>query len=198
MDISLIDKYLKGELDEKSMHQLERRAQADPFLMDAMEGYEKIGDNQQKGLNELYSRLNQRISKKENKIITLKFMSIAASVLIVLSAGGLLLYNNYHSENPPKQAMIIKSSAKSITPEPAAAGTGDKDTNNTLQSSLSKAKSQEQYTANKTPILPPPKGVADIQAASIGKETAVKDTTPLDEVVVVGYTAQKKRMLQER
>ena len=120
-------------------------------------------------------------------------MSIAASVLIVLSAGGLLLYNNYHSENPPKQAMIIKSPAKPIAPEPAAVVTADKVTNNTLQPSLSKAKSQEQFTANKMPIVPHLKGAADNPAASMNKETSVKDTTPLDEVVVVGYTAQKKK-----
>jgi TonB family protein len=192
-DISLIDKYLKGELDEKAMHQLERRAQDDPFLMDAMEGYEKIGRNQEKEINELYDRLNERVSQKKNQIVTLKSMSIAASVLVVLSAGGLLLYNNYHPENSPKQAVIVKSSQKPIVTQKALTNTDKKIADNIAQPSVSKARSQEQFTDNKRPILSRPPGNADIAIASAGKDTALKDTTPLDEVVVVGYTAQKKK-----
>ncbi|HEY4324619.1 MAG TPA: carboxypeptidase-like regulatory domain-containing protein [Mucilaginibacter sp.] len=193
IDISLIDKYLKGELDEKSMHQLERRAQDDPFLMDAMEGYEKAGANQHKELNELYDRLHERIAKKKNRIITLKFMSIAASVLIVLSAGGLLLYNNYHSGNFPKQAQVIKTPAKIISPDTVTPVADAMVTNNTLQPSLSKAKPQEQYIANEKAITPRSVVAPDSRIASQGKDSALKDTTPLDEVVVVGYTAQRKK-----
>jgi len=36
-----IRKYLNGELDARAMHQLEKEAQNDPFLMEALEGYEK-------------------------------------------------------------------------------------------------------------------------------------------------------------
>jgi hypothetical protein len=192
MDISLIDKYLRGELDEKSMHQLERRAQDDPFLMDAMEGYEKAGANQQKELNELYDRLHQRISKKNNRIITLRSMSIAASVLVVLSAGGLLLYNNYHSENLPKQAQIIKTPAKPTAPEAVTPVPDDKIADGTLSPSLSKAKSQKHITSRKASITQY-SVAADNQIASASKDKALKDTTPLDEIVVVGYTTQRKK-----
>ena len=37
-DISQIKKYLEGKLDARSRYELERRAQDDPFLMDALEG----------------------------------------------------------------------------------------------------------------------------------------------------------------
>ncbi len=35
----LIRRYLAGELDDKTMHALERQALEDPFLADALEGY---------------------------------------------------------------------------------------------------------------------------------------------------------------
>ena len=90
-DISLIRKYLDGELDARAMHQLERRAQDDPFLMDALEGYERAGSDQLKQLDELAGRLRRRIEPKQKRIIPLNFLAIAASVLIIFTIGGLWL-----------------------------------------------------------------------------------------------------------
>ena len=42
-DILQIRKYLNGELNARAMHQLERRAQDDPFLMDAMKVMKRLG-----------------------------------------------------------------------------------------------------------------------------------------------------------
>ncbi len=39
-DFSVIEKYLKGELSPAEMHELERAALSDPFLADALEGYQ--------------------------------------------------------------------------------------------------------------------------------------------------------------
>ena len=51
-DISQIRKYLNGELNATAMHQLEQDALDDPFLMDALEGYEVNGKDQQANLHE--------------------------------------------------------------------------------------------------------------------------------------------------
>ena len=45
-DILQIRKYLNGELDAAAMHELERRALDDPFLADAIEGFEHAGGGQ--------------------------------------------------------------------------------------------------------------------------------------------------------
>jgi len=45
-DILLIRKYLNGELDARAMHELERRSLDDPFLMEAMQGYEQTEGDQ--------------------------------------------------------------------------------------------------------------------------------------------------------
>ena len=92
-DILQIRKYLNGELDDKAMHRLERQAQNDPFLMDALEGYQSIGV-QQKHLNELNARLKKRIELKRGRVIPFRFLSIAASVLVICSAGIWWFYRN--------------------------------------------------------------------------------------------------------
>jgi len=91
-DISQIRKYLNGELDAKAMHRLEREAQDDPFLMDALEGYEVSGKDQQANLSELQQRLADRVApKKERSIILWRILPIAASLLVALTIGYLFL-----------------------------------------------------------------------------------------------------------
>lgn len=121
-DISLIRKYLNGELNTRAMHQLEKRAQHDPFLMDAMEGYEKSGSDQHDNLEILNRRLQQRYAKKEKKIIPWNIIAIAASVIIVFTAGGLWFYNS-HPSNTLQTAEAIKpvvSAPAAINKQPAA------------------------------------------------------------------------------
>ncbi|MEO8887337.1 MAG: carboxypeptidase-like regulatory domain-containing protein [Mucilaginibacter sp.] len=87
-DISQIDQYLKGKLDARAMHKLERQAQDDPFLADALEGYEKAGTDQHANLEELNERLAQRTAPaKQRNIILWRFLPIAASVLLMLGLG---------------------------------------------------------------------------------------------------------------
>jgi len=87
-DISQIGKYLKGKLDTRAMHQLEREAQDDPFLMESLEGYEAVGNDQQANLTELHNRLTERITpKKERNLIIWRILPIAASLLLMLGIG---------------------------------------------------------------------------------------------------------------
>jgi hypothetical protein len=93
-DISQIRKYLNGELNATAMHRLEQEALDDPFLMDALEGYEVNAKDQQENLNELADRLQERTTEKRGRVISWKVWSIAASVLVVLTIGGLWLKNS--------------------------------------------------------------------------------------------------------
>lgn len=91
-DISQLRKYLNGELDAKAMHRLEREAQNDPFLMDALEGYGLTGADQQANLDELQQRLADKVApKKQRSILLWRVLPIAASLLIAISIGYLLL-----------------------------------------------------------------------------------------------------------
>lgn len=87
-DISQIDQYLKGKLDARAMHQLERQAQDDPFLMEALEGYENAGKDQQNNLADLKEQLAKRTAPaKQRSIILWRGLPIAATVLLMLGAG---------------------------------------------------------------------------------------------------------------
>ncbi|GAA3972259.1 carboxypeptidase-like regulatory domain-containing protein [Mucilaginibacter dorajii] len=118
-NILQIRKYLNGELDAKAMHRLEREALDDPFLMDALEGFETVPTDQQANLADLSGRLQQRVAPpQKGRVIAWRTWSIAASVLLVLTIGGLWL-----KKAPPvqenKQIALNKAEDKAITPDKA-------------------------------------------------------------------------------
>ncbi len=88
------------------MHKLEHDALEDPFLAEAMEGYEKI-PNQENNLPELKTKLQNRVSKKEYYLIPLNFKewSIAASIILVIAFAG--IYLNRSKENNPEGKSIL-------------------------------------------------------------------------------------------
>ncbi|MBS1530184.1 MAG: carboxypeptidase-like regulatory domain-containing protein [Bacteroidetes bacterium] len=90
-DILLIKKYLAGELDARAMHELERRALDDPFLADALEGYENAGKDQQKHLGDLSARLRNRTDGKVRMFTPRIQLSVAASLLVLIGIGAWLV-----------------------------------------------------------------------------------------------------------
>lgn len=82
-----IRRYLNGELSTRAMHELERRALDDPFLMDALEGFEHAPVDQHANLAELTDRLRRRTERSGGGIIPWIPLSAAASILLILGAG---------------------------------------------------------------------------------------------------------------
>ncbi len=87
-NISKIGKYLKGQLDIRVMHRLEREAQDDPFLMGALDGYETNSKDQETNLADLKERLAKRVApKNERSTLLWHVLPIAACLLIMFGAG---------------------------------------------------------------------------------------------------------------
>ena len=92
-----IEKYHKGLLSPKEMHDMEKAALDDPFLADALEGYAVTGVNVSADIADLKSRLAERTEKA--KVIPLNaggrsgFPWLrAAAMFIILAGAGLLSY----------------------------------------------------------------------------------------------------------
>jgi hypothetical protein len=116
-NISQIDKYLKGQLDAKAMHRLERGAQNDPFLMDALEGYEKAGVSQQANLADLAASLQNRVAnKKTSNILLWRVLPMAACLLLMLGGG----YWFFKAQpDKPKYANVVSIGEKQKSPIPS-------------------------------------------------------------------------------
>lgn len=201
-DILQISKYLKGELDARAMHQLERRALDDPFLADAIEGFEQAKADQKTNLDELQDRLHKRIAQKERRIIPWEPLSIAASILIIIGAG-IWFLNGRQSEKPPLVAQDIKVEKKqkdiTLSAPIAAVTTEKKDTLNKPAQPLAKLYAKRNAVASTQPapieetdndvVVAEPAGNSDIKAAELYKPK--KDSVATNELIV-GAMEQKK------
>jgi len=164
-DISLIKKYLNGELDTRAMHQLERRALDDPFLADALEGYGYAAGDQQKNLADLSQRLHSRAEEKVRRLIPWTALSIAASLLVILSIGIWFVAR----KEPVKQDRLTetaKPQKQEKSPElsvPASVVSKPKvDTSRIVQQTI---------VQNRKPVLSAPRIAADKESVSPGAKT---------------------------
>ena len=117
-NISQIRKYLNGELDARAMHELERQALDDPFLADALEGYDQRG-NQEQRLGDLQKRLQHRTLPAKKRLTLWTTLSIAASVLLFVAVGGWWLVSGRSAGVQRNVAAPYKAIVKTQPPMPA-------------------------------------------------------------------------------
>ena len=113
-----IEKYWKRQLSAAEQHAMEKAALEDPFLADAMDGYEEkalapqpviISDN-----NELKKRLAERIAKKEEgALIKFSWWKVAAVLIVFAGAGWLYISVNNKAKN---QSIAKNDDIKKETP----------------------------------------------------------------------------------
>nr|WP_294942525.1 hypothetical protein [uncultured Mucilaginibacter sp.] len=196
-DILQIQKYLNGELDAKAMHRLEREAQHDPLLMDALEGYQTATNNQQANLDILAKQLNNRVEKKERRIIPWTVISIAAGVVGFMIVVG-PLYKSTDTVNPPQTAQVkepLKSNTDTVA-IPIITGPTQNDVaalqprkTRTVPPVVADKRRPAVLNSDVELVQSEPPAVAEI--ASSPAVGVASDSAPLDEMVI-GAMMKKK------
>jgi CarboxypepD_reg-like domain len=125
-----IERYLKGELSPREMHDLENAALEDPFLADALDGMSDIADTGlSRDLDELHTRLNARVAAGPDRAKIRRLVprwSIAASIILLLGIGYAIYYTSFTSPRSPAVASSpppaeANATAKEASPPPAEA-----------------------------------------------------------------------------
>ncbi|UIR54989.1 carboxypeptidase-like regulatory domain-containing protein [Sphingobacterium sp. SRCM116780] len=118
-DIAYLRKYLRGELNAKEMHAVERSAQDDPMLMDILLGMEFENEfTQDIPLRHIQQRIQERTAQVPNKTrpINWRYMSIAATFLFLSGVALFYFQQNQKIENQTasvdKVAPQIKGESK--------------------------------------------------------------------------------------
>lgn len=109
-----IRRYLKGQMSAEEMHAIEIAALDDPFLADAIEGYQGAlagGDEAaiNAGLSKVNKQLQERIKQppKVSSIAQNRWWNIAAAALILVVAG-IAFYNNRMNSGNDKTTLAVK------------------------------------------------------------------------------------------
>jgi hypothetical protein len=164
-----LQRYLKGEMSAREMHNLEMAALEDPFLADALEGFEKqdapgqaqTGDQTLSGhLDDLRTRLDNRVSAPEkvapapaSKLLSFRapWLKIAAAAILLIGLGVTAWYGLLNKSNEP--ALVSQSKVPAATTAPLAAMDSAKiapapvDTQKTAQASAASLARAEKKTA---------------------------------------------------
>lgn len=207
VDISLLQKYLNGELDARAMYEIERQAQDDPILIDVMLGMENGKKETDKAnLHEISIRIKKRVkSGSSMKLFTWKTWSAVASLFLAFSLTGLWFFRTAE-----KNQMQIQKNAvvqQKVSPEVVnkvkvpgvlsetkpAVPAGDLALN---KFSLAKSARKRKRISGKLPTA------GDAQVSLNGALTAstmsLKDSSTVNagtlaEVVVMGYPLAAKK-----
>ena len=89
-----LENYIKGERYGKKAHELEKKAMRDPFLQDAIDGYDLEGDQPAYYLKKLKKEIHKQTRPNLRK---LQLWSIAAGILIIIFASVFFLL--YEKDN---------------------------------------------------------------------------------------------------
>ena len=101
--MKIID-YIQGKRRGKEANKLEREAMNDPFLQDAIDGFDAVQGDHVQAIHELENKINQKTGKRKSFIsYRLWAISAAASVVFILGIGSLLHFYALQPDNTAVQ-----------------------------------------------------------------------------------------------
>lgn len=134
-----IEKYHRGLLSAAEMHRMEKAALEDPFLADALEGYQLPGIQVQDDLNDLQKRLELRIRESaDEKVVPITgrkggsgipWLRAAAAVILVAGAGWLTYRLAFDSSQDDSNKVVQVTPAKTEKQNDQTTGTDSRNAN---------------------------------------------------------------------
>lgn len=111
--------YIQGQRKGKEAHRLEKEAMKDPFLSDALDGYQAVEGNPMESIEAMRRRISRRTRSHRDSITK---WSIAASLLICLGFGSYFWLNKETGLPEQAQSMaVIEEEAIPLEQAPPAA-----------------------------------------------------------------------------
>ena len=117
-----IQRYLKGQMSAEEMHAMETAALDDPFLADAIEGYEAAltqgnEDTITAGINKLNKEFSQRVNPPA-RVVTMPYsrwwqVAAVASIIIITAVA---FYNNWIKPEQNTTSLAVIENTRSDSP----------------------------------------------------------------------------------
>ena len=88
--------YIKGQRKGVDAHRIEKDSMKDPFMYEAIEGFDSIDDDHLASINNIHERLNAKTKtiKKHHPI----WQSVAAAAVVIFAIAGYMIIG-YHESN---------------------------------------------------------------------------------------------------
>jgi hypothetical protein len=103
--------YIQGKRKGKEAHRIEKEAMKDPFLADALDGFDTVAADHIEQINLIRNRLSLETERAGKRRM---YIGIAASLLLCLSIGGYFLW-----KSAPDQLIALSDSPAGVESAPA-------------------------------------------------------------------------------
>jgi TonB family protein len=104
--------YIRGIRNGKEINRLEKKAMTDPFLADALDGFDKVLNiDHESRINEMRSMILSRTKSGNRRIF--RYLSVAACILLIVGSGWYFLFNN--KDDSPVYEQQTAESRKSVS-----------------------------------------------------------------------------------
>lgn len=122
LDIDVLEDYLDGKLDAKTMYLVEREALEDPFVAEALAGLSMAPKRTMQSLSMLQKQLQERIAQqqevKRTSVMTWQRLSIAATAAVLFIAISVMFWmrenNNRDAAKAPVKKVEVILAPKSL------------------------------------------------------------------------------------
>ena len=185
--------YIRGDRRGKEANRLERKAMNDPFLRDALDGFDAVPGDHANTIERLEKKIAHTTVAPANKRKMFTYWSAAATILLLIGFGAYFLFKNdvprntlaILQTNKPESRMMDELLLPQIAPameEEAMMASEDatKESHQTMPA-------QTQTAAKATPASPTVSQQNDLMA-----DAAEEKKQEASEVVVVAYDTKKK------
>jgi outer membrane biosynthesis protein TonB len=194
LDISVLEDYLDGKLDAKTMNRVEREALDDPFVAEALAGLSESPKRSLQSISMLQKQLHERVAQlqsvKKTSVITWQRLSIAATAAVMFIAVSVMFWmreNNLQKELAGRakkvDVTIAPTSPAEIPAVQAAPVIASESADQVQEKEIDKAIKAAKTNSYAARVKPKTKATIP-QAAP----------QQLNEVAITGYAAQKRSM----
>jgi hypothetical protein len=219
LDITLLEDYLEGKLDPRTMNRVEREALEDPFVAEALAGLSTSPKRSLESISLLQKQLQERIAEqryiKKTAVITWQRLSIAATAAVLFVSVGIIFWmkqSNYQDTlarqaRQPKEVEVtiaskefkdslIKAQAQVAAVRASKAKASETETSNAetwrakaVERAITLAKS-EAYASNKKRKAEPVITTAEPASAAAA---ASEPASALNEVTVTATSQARQK-----
>lgn len=113
--MKLLD-YIKGQRKGKDAHRIEKDSMTDPFLYEALEGFDSIDDNHIERINNIQNLLQAKSKTRSKANGRQIWQTAAAAAIIIIGIGGYFL-TDYHKSGLYAQPVSENSIIEIYVPE---------------------------------------------------------------------------------
>ncbi len=112
--MKLLD-YIKGKRKGRDAHRIEKDSMKDPFLYEALEGFDSVNDNH---IERIYSLQKRLQAKSKPEPVMNRIMQIAAVFAVLVFGLASYLFIDYHKSELQAQNLNRSSIIEVYVPEP--------------------------------------------------------------------------------